>query len=206
MARLQTLELPEGAEDNRPPFILDEDLPEPWRVVPSPIDQERAATLDEAADLQAGIRHPSSWNLIENADTGRRLMLRMGASEAGVEITGMYVPGPNAIGIGEVRKFPLAAIETAVRTRSARAATVVEAALAAGSDADEGPLGRPDGPDDTRFYGRLALRYLRVAGRSHRPATDLARKEGVTPRTVQRWISRARELGLLLPGRRGRAT
>lgn len=162
--------------------------------------------LDEAADLRGGIERPVSWDLIENVETGRRLMLRMGVGDAGVEITGMYVPGPSAIGIGELRKFPLAAIETAVRARSAQAATAVEAALAAGPDADEGPLGNPAGPNDTRFYGRLALRYLRVAGRSHRPATDLAREEGVTPRTVQRWISRARELGLLLPGRRGRAT
>nr|WP_239150760.1 helix-turn-helix domain-containing protein [Streptomyces sp. SID8111] len=45
---------------------------------------------------------------------------------------------------------------------------------------------------------------MAVAESSKGPATDLAKAEGVTPRTIQRWTSRARELGLLPPGRRGK--
>ncbi|NUK72116.1 helix-turn-helix domain-containing protein [Streptomyces lunaelactis] len=187
-------------------MITDADLPKPWRVVASPIDQKQATALDAVAGLQTGAADLVSWDLIENADTGRRLMLRMSSGDSGVEITGMYVPGPGPVGIGELRSIPLPAIEAAVRARSARATAEIGAALAAGPDADEGPLGNPTGPNDTQFYGRLALRYLRVAGGSHRPATDLAKEEGVTPRTVQRWISRARELGLLPPGRPGRSS
>lgn len=67
----------------------------------------------------------------------------------------------------------------------------------------EGPLGNPSGPNDEDFYTRLARRYVQVEATSRRPATDLARVEGVTPRTVQRWTARARELGLLHPGRQG---
>ncbi|MCX4780916.1 helix-turn-helix domain-containing protein [Streptomyces sp. NBC_01264] len=189
-------------------MITDADLPTPWRTVASPIDQKQATALDAVAGLQTGLDDLAlvSWDLIENADTGRRIMLRMGSGASGVEITGIYVPGPSPVGIGELRNIPLPAIEAAVRARTARATAEVGAALAAGLDADEGPLGNPAGPNDTRFYGRLALRYLRVAGTSHRPATDLAKEEGVTPRTVQRWISHARELGLLPPGRKGRAS
>ncbi|MGW0750379.1 helix-turn-helix domain-containing protein [Streptomyces sp. NPDC002587] len=187
-------------------MITDEDLPAPWRVVASPIDQKQAAALDALAGLptEADDLALVSWDLLENAETSRRVMLRMGTGESGVEITGVYVPGPGSVGIGELRSIPLAAIEAAVRSRTAQATARVSAALMAGPD--DGPLGNPTGPNDTRFYGRLALRYLRVAATSHRPATDLAKEEGVTPRTAQRWISRARELGLLPPGRPGRAS
>lgn len=187
-------------------MITDQDLPKPWRVVASPIEQERATELDAVAGLQTGAEDPVSWDLIENADTGRQLMLRMGFDETGVVITGVYVPGPSVIGIGELRNLPLAAIESGVRSRKARSAASLSAALMAGPDAHEGPLGNPSGPDDSRFYARLAVRYLRLAASSARPATDLAKAEGVTPRTVQRWTARARELGLLPPGRPGRSS
>lgn len=186
--------------------ITDQDLPNPWRVVASPIDQGKATELDAVADLQTGIEDPVSWDLIEHAETGRQVMLRMGFDDSGIVITGVYVPGPAAVGIGELRNIPLAAIESAVRSRKAHTKAKLGAALMAGPDAHDGPLGNPSGPDDSRFYARLALRYLRVAATSHRPATDLAKAEGVTPRTVQRWTSRARELGLLPPGRPGRAS
>jgi hypothetical protein len=186
--------------------ITDQDLPHPWRVAASPIDQEKATRLDAVAGLETGVEAPVSWDLIENGETGRRLMLRMGLDDTGVVITGVYVPGPHAIGIGELRSFPLAAIEAAVRARRGQSDAAVAAMLAAGPDGEEGPLGSPDGPNDRRFYGRLALRYLRIATESPRPATDLAKAEGVTARTVQRWTSRARELGLLPPGRPGRSS
>jgi hypothetical protein len=186
--------------------ITDRDLPEPWRVVASPIEQESASQLDAVAGLKTGIEDPVSWDLIENADTGRRLMLRMGFDDSGIVITGVYVPGPDAVGIGELRSFPLAAIESAVRARKAKAGAALTAAMMAGPGAHEGPLGNPSGPNDTRFFARLALRYLRVAANSSRPATDLAKAEGVTPRTVQRWTARARELELLPPGRPGRSS
>lgn len=185
-------------------MITDEDLPKPWRVVASPIDQKHATALDATAGLKVGPEDPVSWDLIENADTGRQVMLRMGVDETGVVITGIYVPGPSVIGIGELRNLPLAAIESAARSRRVLADASLGAALQAGPDAHEGPLGNPDGPNDRQFYARLAVRYLLLATDSARPATDLAKAEGVTPRTVQRWTARARELGLLPLGRPGR--
>ncbi|MGW4434703.1 hypothetical protein ACWELO_02790 [Streptomyces sp. NPDC004596] len=187
-------------------MITDQDLPKPWRVLASPIDQESSTQLDAAAGLQTGVEDPVSWDLLENTETGRRLMLRMGLDDTGIVVTGVYVPGPGTIGIGELRSFPLAAIEAAVRARRGQSDASIAAALAAGPDAEDGPLGSPDGPNDRRFYGRLALRYLRVAAESPKPATDLAKAEGVTARTVQRWTARARELGLLPPGRPGRSS
>jgi hypothetical protein len=187
--------------------ITDQDLPKPWRVIASPVDQESSSQLDAVAGLTTGVDDPVSWDLLENPETGRRLMLRMGLDDSGIVITGVYVPGPGAVGIGELRAFPLASIEAAVRSRRATAGATVQAAVMAGpDDPHEGPLGNPSGPDDTRFFARLALRYLRVAANSSRPATDLAKAEGVTPRTVQRWTARARELELLPPGRPGRSS
>ena len=127
-----------------------------------------------------------SWDLIENAETGRRVLLRMGLDENGIAITGLYVPGPRTIGIGELRTVPFAAIEAAVRNRRARAGALVQAAVMAGPNPHDGPLGRPESPDDMQFFARLAMRYMRVAETSKGPATDLAKAEGVTPRTIQR--------------------
>ena len=183
-------------------MITDEDLPKPWRVVASPIDPKRATQLEEAAGTDAEAEDPVSWDLIENADTGRQIMLRMAQDETGVVLSGLYVPGPAPVGIGELRTLPLASIEAAARGRVARMGALVQAALIAGPD--EQPLGRPESPDDREFYARLALRYMRVAESSTGPASDLAKAEGVTARTVQRWTARARELGLLPPGRRGK--
>ena len=185
-------------------MITDQDLPKPWRALASPIAQAEASRLDAVAGLTTGVEDPVSWDLIENAETGRRVLLRMGLDENGIAITGLYVPGPRTIGIGELRTVPFAAIEAAVRNRRARAGALVQAAVMAGPNPHDGPLGRPESPDDMQFFARLAMRYMRVAETSKGPATDLAKAEGVTPRTIQRWTSRARELGLLPPGRRGK--
>ncbi|MFI8279766.1 hypothetical protein ACIGBH_33680 [Streptomyces sp. NPDC085929] len=186
-------------------MINDQDVPDPWRVIASPIDQDSATALDAVAGLQTGAEDPVSWDVIEHSETGRRVMLRMALDETGgVVITGMYVPGDSPLGIGELRTIPLAAIEAAARNRRATRVTKVQAALLAGPAPFEGPLGRPEGPDDTQFFARLAMRYMRVAQSSTGPATDLAKAEGVTPRTIQRWTARARELGLLSQGRRGK--
>ncbi|MFF0061078.1 hypothetical protein ACFYRC_05940 [Streptomyces sp. NPDC005279] len=187
-------------------MLTDRDLPEPWRVRAAPISQGDATQLDAVAGLHTTADDPVSWDLIENTESGRRVMLRMGMDDTGIAVTGVYVPGPASIGIGELRGLPLAAIEAAVRSRRARAGALVQAAIMAGPDLHEGPLGRPDGPDDATFFARLAMRYVRVAESSAKPATDLAKAEGVTPRTVQRWTARARELNLLPPGRPGRHT
>jgi hypothetical protein len=65
------------------------------------------------------------------------------------------------------------------------------------------PKGGQKHPDD--FYRRVAAAYSDLAGRSRRPAAELAAKNDVPVTTVHRWIKEARRRGLLGPGRRGSA-
>jgi hypothetical protein len=58
-------------------------------------------------------------------------------------------------------------------------------------------------PDD--FYRRVAQAYSWLAGRTPRPAAELAERNDVPLSTVHRWIKEARRRGLLGPGRPGRA-
>lgn len=58
-------------------------------------------------------------------------------------------------------------------------------------------------PDE--FYKRIGALYAKAAVRSDRPAADLAEANDVPVKTVHRWVAKARELGFLAPGRKGRA-
>lgn len=62
-------------------------------------------------------------------------------------------------------------------------------------------------PDDTKqtFAARVAEHYRIYSAISRSPAPLIARKAGVPVSRVHRWISEARRLGALPPGRRGTA-
>ena len=55
-------------------------------------------------------------------------------------------------------------------------------------------------PDD--FYKQVATAYSWLAGRSRRPAEELAQVNGVPKTTIHRWVKEARRRGLLGPGRK----
>jgi hypothetical protein len=57
-------------------------------------------------------------------------------------------------------------------------------------------------PDD--FYEMVATVYERLSVRSNRPAAEIAEAVEVPLTTVHRWVKRARQLGYLPPGRKGR--
>jgi hypothetical protein len=64
----------------------------------------------------------------------------------------------------------------------------------------EGVSKKPD-----EFYVRVAKAYSWLAGRTSRPAAELAERNDVPLSTVHRWVKEARRRGLLGPGRPGRA-
>ena len=70
------------------------------------------------------------------------------------------------------------------------------------------PLGRPGrAGHDRSHYERVAQRYeqLRQAGNVSNPTAKIAEEWNYSRNTVAGWVRRCRELGLLPPGRRGRA-
>jgi hypothetical protein len=54
------------------------------------------------------------------------------------------------------------------------------------------------------FYRRVATTYSALAAHSTRPAAELAEANNIPASTAHRWIKRARELGFLAPGHKGR--
>ena len=62
----------------------------------------------------------------------------------------------------------------------------------------------PPGPKPDGFYEKVAIAYERLSVRSNRPAAEIAEAVGVPLTTVHRWVKRARQLGYLPPGQKGR--
>ena len=62
----------------------------------------------------------------------------------------------------------------------------------------------PPGPKPDGFYKKVAIAYERLSERSNRPAAEISEAVGVPLTTVHRWVKRARQLGYLPPGRKGR--
>lgn len=59
-------------------------------------------------------------------------------------------------------------------------------------------------PKPPKFYQEVARAYLELAVEGNRPAVELAEANGVPLSTAHRWVKRARELGFLPPGQKGR--
>jgi hypothetical protein len=62
----------------------------------------------------------------------------------------------------------------------------------------------PPGPKPDDFYEKVAIAYERLSVRSNRPAAEIHEAVGVPLTTVHRWVKRARQLGYLPPGQKGR--
>jgi hypothetical protein len=60
-------------------------------------------------------------------------------------------------------------------------------------------------PKPPTFYRQVAEAYRGLRAQGNRPAVELAEANGVPVTTAHRWIRRARELGYLGPGQKGRA-
>lgn len=59
-------------------------------------------------------------------------------------------------------------------------------------------------PKPPKFYEEVARAYRELAAEGNRPAVELAEANGVPLSTAHRWVKRARELGFLPPGQKGR--
>ena len=170
--------------------------PEPWAVFERSRPGWWRVTLLEGAELHVGV---------SLASDGRPV------------ITGLVVFG-RPLTAADLRKIPLRRIEASMghpRRRAwikegARAASPLTPLRDANGDPDpedEVPprLTRPDGKDPDAFYRAVAETYRYEVTRSHRPAAVIAESVGVPVGTARRWINRARELGLLEKGQKGRA-
>ncbi|MEH3088738.1 MAG: hypothetical protein PGN24_03755 [Microbacterium arborescens] len=189
------------------PVIDERDLPQPWVLepAPGPIQQGLEELLvgpSEAGALRA------SWEQIRNAQTGERALLRLqGTPGEGVAVTGLVflpaVPGKR-ISNRVLRSIPLAGIETGIDARRAERRLRLAKLLDTSGWDPLGPVGSPR--DTPQFYERVAHQFVHL--KESGEARPMARMVDINQRpakTVQGWVAEARKIGLLPPGKRGKA-
>ncbi len=160
------------------------------------------------------------WRYIEHTETHTRVMIRlqrqMFAVPEEVRIAGViYLPWRPGDPITSqlLRELPIARIEAAInkllfameRTETITGGKIV---LPSGHKFSERdllkPLGDPKKTPD--FYELVALQHGRLTREGDRnPSATMAQINGVALSTAQGWVTKARDRGLLPPGRRGRA-
>jgi hypothetical protein len=160
------------------------------------------------------------WRYIEHIETHTRAMIRLQrqlfAVPEEVRITGViYLPWRPGDPITSqlLRELPTARIEAAINKRlfaMKRTETITggKVLLPSGRKVAERdllkPLGDPKKLPD--FYELVALQHGRLTQQGDKnPSATMARINGVALSTAQGWVTKARDRGLLPPGRRGRA-
>jgi hypothetical protein len=160
------------------------------------------------------------WRYLEHEATHTRVMIRLQrqlfAVPEEVRITGViYLPWRPGDPITSqlLRELPTARIEAAINKRlfaMKRTETITggKIVLPSGRKLSERdllkPLGDPKKVPD--FYELVALQHGRLTQQGDsNPSATMAELNGVALSTAQGWITKARDRGLLPPGRRGRA-
>lgn len=160
------------------------------------------------------------WRSIVHVGTATRVMIRlqrqMFAVPEEVRITGViYLPWRPGDPITShlLRELPTARIEAAINKRlfaMKRSDTISGGRITLPSGrriAEKAvlkPLGDPKTTPD--FYELVALQHGRLAKDGDRnPSATMAQINGIALSTAQGWVTKARDRGLLPPGRRGRA-
>ncbi|WP_136710118.1 hypothetical protein [Agromyces sp. H66] len=160
------------------------------------------------------------WRYLEHEATQTRVMIRLQrqpfAVPEEIRITGViYLPWRPGDPITSqlLRELPTARIEAAINKRlfaMKRTETITggKIVLPSGRKVSERdllkPLGDPKKVAD--FYELVALQHGRLTQTGDaNPSATMAQLNGVALSTAQGWVTKARERGLLPPGRRGRA-
>lgn len=178
----------------------------------SQLDAQRGSAENEAID--------GRWRYLEHEATHTRVMIRLQrqlfAVPEEIRITGViYLPwrAGDPITSQLLRELPTARIEAAINKRlfaMKRTETITggKIVLFSGRKVSERdllkPLGDPKKVPD--FYELVALQHGRLTQQGDvNPSATMAQVNGVALSTAQGWITKARDRGLLPPGRRGRA-
>ncbi|GAA1440710.1 hypothetical protein [Leifsonia poae] len=213
-------------------LLVADDLPEGW-YLPGRFPGEREDDASEQIDQVLGYDDQGSpadsdqnettggrWRYLEHTATHTRVMIRLQrqlfAVPEEVRITGViYLPWRPGDPITSqlLRELPTARIEAAINKRlfaMKRTETITggKIVLPSGRKVSERdllkPLGDPKKVAD--FYELVALQHGRLTQQGDaNPSATMAQINRVALSTAQGWITKARERGLLPPGRRGRA-
>ncbi|KRC60935.1 hypothetical protein ASE14_08235 [Agromyces sp. Root81] len=160
------------------------------------------------------------WRYIEHTATHTRVMIRLQrqlyAVPEEIRITGViYLPWRPGDPVTSqlLRELPTARIEAAINKRlfaMKRTETITggKIVLPSGRKVSERDLLKPlgDPKKDPDFYELVALQHGRLTQQGDsNPSSTMAQINGIALSTAQGWVTKARDRGLLPPGRRGRA-
>ncbi|MEJ3403928.1 hypothetical protein WDJ51_04225 [Rathayibacter sp. YIM 133350] len=223
---------PRPGDQSHDGLLVADDLPEGW-YLPSRFPGERDDDASEQIDAVLGYDDQGApadsdqnettggrWRYLEHEATHTRVMIRLQrqlfAVPEEVRITGViYLPWRPGDPITSqlLRELPTARIEAAINKRlfaMKRTETITggKIVLPSGRKVSERdllkPLGDPKKVPD--FYELVALQHGRLTQQGDpNPSATMAQINGVALSTAQGWVTKARERGLLPPGRRGRA-
>lgn len=183
-----------------------------WITTDSESESQRASEENETID--------GRWRYIEHSETHTRVMIRLQrqlfAVPEEVRITGViYLPWRPGDPITSqlLRELPTARIEAAINKRlfaMKRTETITggKIVLPSGRKVSERDLLKPlrDPKKVPDFYEMVALQHGRLTQQGDaNPSATMAHLNDVALSTAQGWVTKARERGLLPPGRRGRA-
>jgi hypothetical protein len=213
-------------------LLVADDLPEGW-YLPGRFPGERDDDASEQIDQVLGYDDQGAptesdqnettggrWRYLEHEATHTRVMVRLQqqlfAVPEEIRITGViYLPWRPGDPITSqlLRELPTARIEASINKRlfamkRTEAITGGKIVLPSGRKVSERdllkPLGDPKKVPD--FYELVALQHGRLTQQGDaNPSATMAQLNGVALSTAQGWVTKAREHGLLPPGRRGRA-
>jgi len=202
-----------GDRDDDPSLEIDELLGYN-RWLATEHEQYRVAESDQNETIDG------RWRYLEHNATHTRVMIRLQrqtfAVPEEVRITGViYLPwrAGDPITSQLLRELPTARIEAAInkrlfamkRTETRSGGRIV---LPSGHKVSERDLLKPlgDPKKNPDFYELVALQHGRLSREGDKnPSATMAEINGVALSTAQGWITKARDRGLLPPGRRGRA-
>lgn len=189
-------------------MLTDEDLPDGWAVLHSPIPygHELDALLGFGSDTVC------SWDEIQNTAAGTRFLLRMAPPRVegnrivddGAKVTAVIaLPSESGDRVTAAdMRFPLGSIESAANLRRLDFTSGVRSMLTTLDYTPPAPVGRPDGTD--AFYARVAELWRHFVDDDN-PTERVREVNEVSLPTAQRWVTEARKRKMLPPGRRGRA-
>ena len=213
-------------------LLVADDLPEGWYLpgrFPGERDDDASDQIDAVlgyddqgapADSDQNETTGGRWRYLEHEATHTRVMIRLQrqlfAVPEEIRITGViYLPWRPGDPITSqlLRALPTARIEAAINKRlfaMKRTETITggKIVLPSGRKVSERdllkPLGDPKKVPD--FYEMVALQHGRLTQQGDaNPSATMAQINSIALSTAQGWITKARERGLLPPGRRGRA-
>lgn len=223
---------PRPGDQSHDGMLVADDLPDGW-YLPDRFPGERDDDASEQIDLVLGYNDQGSpedsdqnetidgrWRYLEHEATHTRVMIRLQRQQFAlpeeIRITGViYLPWRPGDPITSqlLRELPTARIEAAINKRlfaMKRTETITggKIVLPSGRKVSERdllkPLGDPKKVPD--FYELVALQHSRLTQQGDaNPSATMAQVNGVALSTAQGWITKARDRGLLPPGRRGRA-